>query len=214
MAKQHFTHVTGWVFDLDNTLYPPHARLFDQIEVRMTQFVMEALGVDHDRANHLRRHYWHTYGTTLAGLMREHDVDPGPYLTHVHDISLEHLEVDHDLVAHIRALPGRKIVYTNGCAPYAERVIAARGLSGLFDGIYGVEHAGFLPKPEVAAFTAVFTADGIDTACAAMFEDDPRNLAAPHAMGMRTVHVAPDPHAADHIHHHTDDLTGFLARLL
>lgn len=214
MAKQHFTHVTGWVFDLDNTLYPPHARLFDQIEVRMTQFVMEALGVDHDRANHLRRHYWHTYGTTLAGLMREHDVDPGPYLTHVHDISLDHLEVDHDLVAHIRALPGRKIVYTNGCAPYAERVIAARGLSGLFDGIYGVEHAGFLPKPEVAAFTAVFTADGIDTACAAMFEDDPRNLAAPHAMGMRTVHVAPDPHAADHIHHHTNDLTGFLARLL
>ena len=214
MAKQHFTHVTGWVFDLDNTLYPPHARLFDQIEVRMTQFVMEALGVDHDRANHLRRHYWHTYGTTLAGLMREHDVDPGPYLTHVHDISLDHLEVDHALVAHIRALPGRKIVYTNGCAPYAERVIAARGLSGLFDAVYGVEHAGFLPKPEVAAFTAVFTADGIDTACAAMFEDDPRNLAAPHAMGMRTVHVAPDPHAADHIHHHTDDLTGFLARLL
>jgi FMN phosphatase YigB (HAD superfamily) len=118
------------------------------------------------------------------------------------------------VLAHIRALPGRKIVYTNGCAPYAERVIAARGLSGLFDAVYGVEHAGFLPKPEAAAFTAIFTADGLDTARAAMFEDDPRNLAAPHAMGMRTVHVAPDPHEADHIHHHTDDLTGFLARLL
>jgi putative hydrolase of the HAD superfamily len=214
MAKQHFSHVTGWVFDLDNTLYPPQARLFDQIEVRMTQFVMDALGVDHARANHLRHHYWHTYGTTLAGLMREHDVDPAPYLTHVHDISLDHLEVDHDLAAHIRALPGRKIVYTNGCAPYAERVIAARGLSGLFDAVYGVEHAGFLPKPETQAFEAVFATDGLDTARAAMFEDDPRNLAAPHAMGMRTVHVAPDPHEADHIHHHTDDLTGFLARLL
>ena len=213
MPKHHFTHVTGWVFDLDNTLYPPAARLFDQIEVRMTRFVMDALGVDQTRANHLRRHYWHTYGTTLAGLMREHDVDPGPYLTHVHDISLDHLEVDHDLAAHIRALPGRKIVYTNGCAPYAERVIAARGLSGLFDAVYGVEHAGFLPKPEVAAFEAVFGADGLDTARAAMFEDDPRNLAAPHAMGMRTVHVAPDPHDADHIHHHTDDLTAFLGQL-
>jgi putative hydrolase of the HAD superfamily len=213
MAKQHFTHVTGWVFDLDNTLYPPQARLFDQIEVRMTQFVMDALGVDHARANHLRRHYWQTYGTTLAGLMREHDVDPGPYLTHVHDISLDQLVVDHDLAAHIRALPGRKIVYTNGCAPYAERVIAARGLSGLFDAVYGVEHAGFLPKPETAAFEAVFAADGLDTARAAMFEDDPRNLAAPHAMGMRTVHVAPDPLDAAHIHHHTDDLTAFLAGL-
>ncbi|MDG1130810.1 pyrimidine 5'-nucleotidase [Seohaeicola saemankumensis] len=214
MAKQHFTHVTGWVFDLDNTLYPPQARLFDQIEVRMTQFVMDALGVDRARANHLRRHYWHTYGTTLAGLMREHDVDPGPYLTHVHDISLDHLEVDHDLAAHIRALPGRKIVYTNGCGPYAERVIAARGLSGLFDAVYGVEHAGFLPKPEAQAFQTVFAADGLDPRQAAMFEDDPRNLAAPHAMGMRTVHVAPDPHEGDHIHHHTDDLTGFLARLI
>jgi putative hydrolase of the HAD superfamily len=214
MAKQHFTHVTGWVFDLDNTLYPPQARLFDQIEVRMTQFVMDALGVDQTRANHLRSHYWKTYGTTLAGLMREHDVDPGPYLTHVHDISLDHLEVDHDLAAHIRALPGRKIVYTNGCGPYAERVIAARGLSGLFDAVYGVEHAGFLPKPEARAFQTVFAADGLDPTRAAMFEDDPRNLAAPHAMGMRTVHVAPNPHEGDHIHHHTDDLTGFLARLL
>ncbi|MDX5381424.1 MAG: pyrimidine 5'-nucleotidase [Rhodobacterales bacterium] len=214
MAKQHFTHVTGWVFDLDNTLYPPQARLFDQIEVRMTQFVMDALGVDQTRANHLRSHYWKTYGTTLAGLMREHDVDPGPYLTHVHDISLDHLEVDHDLAAHIRALPGRKIVYTNGCGPYAERVIAARGLSGLFDAVYGVEHAGFLPKPEARAFQTVFAADGLDPTHAAMFEDDPRNLAAPHAMGMRTVHVAPDPHEGDHIHHHTDDLTGFLAKLL
>jgi putative hydrolase of the HAD superfamily len=214
MAKQYFTHVTAWVFDLDNTLYPPQARLFDQIEVRMTQFVMEALGVDQARANHLRRHYWHTYGTTLAGLMREHDVDPAPYLTHVHDISLDHLEVDHDLAAHIRALPGRKIVYTNGCGPYAERVIAARGLSGLFDAVYGVEHAGFLPKPEAQAFQKVFDTDGLDPRQAAMFEDDPRNLAAPHAMGMRTVHVAPDPHEGDHIHHHTDDLTGFLSRLV
>lgn len=214
MLKPHFSHVTDWVFDLDNTLYPPAARLFDQIETRMTRFVMQALGVDQARANQLRKHYWHSYGTTLAGLMREHDVDPGPYLTEVHDISMDHLEVDADLAAHIRALPGRKIVYTNGSAPYAERVIAARGLSGLFDAVYGVEHAGFRPKPEPDAFAAVFARDGLRAESAAMFEDDPRNLAAPHAMGMRTVHVAPERLEAAHIHHHTDDLTGFLARLL
>jgi FMN phosphatase YigB (HAD superfamily) len=34
-----------------------------------------------------------------------------------------------------------------------------------------------------------------------MFEDVPRNLTAPHAMGMRTVLVAPEPDPADHIHH-------------
>lgn len=213
MAKRAFSHVIGWVFDLDNTLYPPHARLFDQIEIRMTRYVMEALGVGRPEADRLRRLYWAQYGTTLAGLMREHDVDPAPYLLDVHEISLDHLETDPDLAAQIRALPGRCIVYTNGTAPYAERVLAARGLDGLFDGIYGVEHAGFLPKPERAAFEAVFTLDGINPATAAMFEDDQRNLAAPHDMGMRTVHVAPDAHEADHIHHHTDDLAGFLGRL-
>ncbi|WP_370300794.1 pyrimidine 5'-nucleotidase [Pseudooceanicola sp.] len=214
MVKAAFSHVSAWVFDLDNTLYPPQARLFDQIEVRMTQFVMESLKVGRDEADRLRTHYWRTYGTTLAGLMREHGVDPAPYLTTVHDISLDHLEVDAELAAHIRDLPGRRIVYTNGSGPYAERVLTARGLSGLFDAVYGVEHAGFRPKPERAAFEAIFAQAKIDPAMAAMFEDDPRNLAAPHAMGMRTVHVAPAPFEAAHIHHHTDDLSGFLARLL
>jgi putative hydrolase of the HAD superfamily len=213
MVAHHFHHVTGWVFDLDNTLYPPSARLFDQIEVRMTAWVQSAVGVDRAEADRLRKHYWRTYGTTLAGLMAEHGVDPGPYLTDVHDISFDALEPDPVLAARIRALPGRRIVYTNGSAPYAERVLAARGLSGLFDAVYGVEHAGFRPKPERAAFETVFARDGITPATAAMFEDDPRNLAAPHAMGMRTIHVAPDPDPADHIHHHTDDLSGFLSRL-
>jgi putative hydrolase of the HAD superfamily len=213
MAKDQFLHVAGWVFDLDNTLYHPSARLFDQIEVRMTQYVMDALGVAQAEADRLRRQYWLTYGTTLAGLMREHGVDPAPYLTHVHEIDLTHLARDPDLRDRIADLPGRRIVYTNGSAPYAERVLEARGLGGLFDAVYGVEHAGFRPKPEREAFETIFAADGIDPARAAMFEDDTRNLAAPHAMGMRTVHVAPGPEPADHIHHHTDDLTSFLRNL-
>lgn len=213
MVKRSFSHVSCWVFDLDNTLYPPHARLFDQIELRMTRYVMDAIGVDRAQADRLRQQYWAQYGTTLAGLMREHDVDPAPYLTDVHDISLDHLEADPVLAGHIANLPGQCFVYTNGTAPYAERVLAARGLSELFDAVCGVEHAGFLPKPERAAFETVFAHAGVVTARAAMFEDDQRNLAAPHAMGMRTVHVAPKPHEAAHIHHHTDDLTGFLGVL-
>lgn len=213
MPKDQFSHVTTWVFDLDNTLYPPSARLFDQIEVRMTAWVMQSLGVARDEADRLRAHYWSHYGTTLAGLMREHGVDPGPYLTDVHDIDFSGLAPDPALRAGIAALPGRRIVYTNGSSPYAHRVIAARGLTGLFDAVYGIEHADFHPKPERAAFDRVFRRDGIDATRAAMFEDDPRNLAVPHAMGMRTVHVAPVPEPAPHIHHHTDDLAGFLARL-
>lgn len=208
-----FARVSTWVFDLDNTLYPPHMRLFDQIEVKMTDWVMQALQVDRDRADHLRAYYWQTYGTTLAGLMREHDVDPGPYLNEVHDIDFSVLAPDPDLARSIERLPGRKIIYTNACAPYAEKVLAARGLAGLFDAIYGVEHAEFHPKPDAQAFATVFAKDGLDPACGAMFEDDSRNLAVPHALGMRTVHVAPAPEPAAHIHHHTDDLAAFLARL-
>ena len=214
MPKESFSHVSTWVFDLDNTLYPPAVRLFDQIEVKMTQFVMDALGVDRPRADALRREYWRDYGTTLAGLMRVHDVDPGPYLTEVHEIDFSVLSPDAELAARIGALPGRRIVYTNGCGPYAERVIEARGLSGLFDAIYGVEHADFLPKPERAAFEAIFARDRLDPETAAMFEDDPRNLEVPHAMGMRTIHVAEAAHEAEHIHHHTDDLAAFLGRIV
>lgn len=214
MSADDFSHVTTWVFDLDHTLYPPEARLFDLIEVRMTKWVMEAVGVDHAEADRLRLHYWQTHGTTLAGLMREHDVDPEPYLVDVHDISMDSLTPDPLLAERIRALPGRRIVYTNGCAPYAERVLAARGLSDLFDAIYGVEHAGFLPKPEREAFDTVFALDNLKPKAAAMFEDDPRNLAVPHDLGMRTVHVAPTRAHAPHVQYHTDDLSYFLQTLL
>lgn len=214
MPRDAFAHVEHWVFDLDNTLYPPSARLFDQIERRMTAWVMDELGVPREEADRLRTHYWQLYGTTLAGLMREHAVDPAPYLTHVHEIDLGELEADPDLRARIDALPGKRLVYTNGSAPYAARVLAALGLDGLFDEIYGVEHAGFHPKPDPAAFATVFEKAGLEPAVGAMFEDDPRNLAVPYALGMRTVHVAPEPEPADHIHHHTDDLAGFLSQLV
>ncbi len=214
MPAEYFRDTRAWVFDLDNTLYPPAMRLFDQIEARMTSYVMTALKVDAAQANQLRKEYWATYGTTLAGLMAEHGLDPEPYLVDVHDIDFSVLQPDPDLRACIADLPGRRIVYTNGSAPYARQVIRARGLDGLFDAVYGVEDAGFRPKPEADAFARIFARDGLTPTLAAMFEDDPRNLAVPHALGMRTVHVAPDPLQADHIHHHTTDLTSFLAQIL
>ena len=210
MASQHFAHVETWVFDLDNTLYPPEMALFDQVNARMTDYVMRVARVGAAEADRLRHDWWRAHGTTLAGLMLHHGIDPEPYLEEVHEIDFTVLAPDPALAAGIAALPGRRIVYTNGSAPYAARVLAARGLSELFDAVYGVEHAGYVPKPAREAFDAVFATDGLAPARAAMFEDDPRNLAAPHALGMRTVHVAPEPEPAAHIHHHTDDLSGFL----
>lgn len=214
MVKSSFSHVRAWVFDLDNTLYPPEVALFDQIEILMTDYVSDALKVDRTEANRLRDHYWRGYGTTLAGLMAEHTIDPDPFLVAVHDIDFTVLPPAPELAAAIRALPGRKIVYTNGTAPYAQNVLKARALNGVFDAVYGVEHANYRPKPEQSAFEAVFALDGLPPQQGAMFEDDIRNLSAPHAMGMRTVHVAPNAETHDHIHHHTSDLTAFLSQLV
>ncbi|MDZ7905008.1 MAG: HAD hydrolase-like protein, partial [Cypionkella sp.] len=184
------------------------------LPARMNAWVMAALKVGAHEANRLRQHYWDKYGTTLAGLMAEHQIDPAPYLVAVHDIDFSVLPEDRTLAGHLRALPGRKIVYTNATAPYAQKVLAARGLTGIFDAVYGVEEAGFRPKPERAAFEAVFAADGLDPTQAAMFEDDARNLAVPHDMGMACVYIAPKPLAARHIHHHHADLTQFLGKIL
>jgi putative hydrolase of the HAD superfamily len=214
MPRHDFRHVKTWVFDLDNTLYPPSARLFDQIEAKMTDWVMARLQVGREHADQLRRHYWALYGTTLAGLMAEHDIAPGEYLSAVHDIDFSPLLPDPVLAARLAALPGRRIVHTNADAAYARRVLKARGLADLFDAIYGVEETLFHPKPARAAFDAVLAADGLDPGAAAMFEDDPRNLAVPHDLGMRTVHIAPERLEAPHIHHHAEDLSEFLARLV
>lgn len=213
MSEAGFQNVDTWVFDLDNTLYPPHMRLFDQIDRKMTDYVVRVTGADPERADFLRKSYWLDYGTTLAGLMAHHMVDPVPYLIEVHDIDFSVLSPDPDLRAALDRLTGRRIVYTNGSAPYARRVIAERGLDGIFDAVYGVEDADYHPKPQEQAFAKVFARDGLSPTRAAMFEDDVRNLKVPHALGMRTVLVTPEHAAYAHVDHHTADLTGFLNTL-
>jgi len=213
MPRQIFANVSTWVFDLDNTLYPPEARLFDQIERLMVTFVTRELGVTATEANRLRKRYWKKYGTTLSGLMQEHGIDPETFLHEVHEIELSALSVDAALVAALEALPGRRIIYTNGSRRHAERVTKARGIRHTFDAIYGIEDAGFVPKPHEQAFLSIFAADGLSPKGAAIFEDESRNLAVPHAMGMHTVLVGPTLEA-EHIQHQTSDLAGFLSQLV
>ena len=221
-ALQDFADVSVWIFDLDNTLYPAEARLFDQVSARMTEWIMLTLRVDAAEAGRLRRHYWHEYGTTLAGLMRDHAIDPHDFLAHVHDIDLTALRPDQRLAQAIRALPGRKIIHTNADTDYAARVLAARGLDG-FDAIWGIGETGWHPKPDERAYAMIRETMGFESQQAAMFEDAPRNLEVPFAQGMRTVLVGtghdgpadiamPDT-AGGHITHRTLDLTAFLTRL-
>ena len=212
-----FAHVRTWVFDLDNTLYPPAADLFGQMHPRMARFLMAELGVDEAEAGRLRDLYYHEHGTTLAGLIARHGTDPARYLAEVHDIDFSVLAPDPVLGDAIRALPGRRIVFTNGTRSYAGHVLDRLGFADAFAAVYGVEEAGHVSKPERAAFETVFALDGLDPARAAMVEDDVRNLAVPHGLGVRTVLLAHDPLPAPpppHVDHVTADLAAFLRALV
>ena len=186
-----FDRVETWIFDLDNTLYPPHELLFGQIETRMSAFMVRELGISHDEAQRLRKAYWHDHGTTLAGLMLNHRLDPDPFLREVHDIDFTPLTPDPALRAALLALPHRRIVYTNGARDYAGHVLDALGLDGVFERVWSIEDAFYEPKPRESAFRRIFGKDGLDPRRAAFFEDDHRNLKVPKGMGVVTALVKP-----------------------
>ena len=141
-----------WIFDLDNTLYPASVNLFSQINVKMSDYIMTLLDVDKLTADKMRAAYWEKYGTSLAGLMQNHQIDPEDFLNVVHDIDFSVLSKDLNLSNSLNKLPGRKLVYTNGTAPYAREVLKYRGLTDVFDEIYGIEDAAYVPKPFPEAF--------------------------------------------------------------
>ena len=173
---------------------------------------MRELGLPQSEAAKLRHAYWQNHGTTLAGLMHHHGTDPHVYLAEVQQIDFSVLTPNPALRLAIAALPGRKIVFTNGSRDYAKKATQALGIYDVFETHYGIDDAGFICKPAAQAFETVFSKAGLTHKNAAMFEDDPRNLAVPHALGLKTVLVGPKI-PAPHIHHHTDDLTTFLLRL-
>jgi len=180
-------HVHSWIFDLDNTLYPPEADLFALIDVRMTDYIMRLLGVSFDEARHLQKGWFRDHGTTLAGLMREHEVDPKDFLAHVHDIALDRIAPDPGLIASIARLPGRRLIYTNGDADYAQRVLERLGLSDLFEHVHDIHACAYVPKPDPSGYDALIAEYNVAPDRAIFFEDMARNLKPAKALGMTTV---------------------------
>jgi putative hydrolase of the HAD superfamily len=182
-------HVRNWIFDLDNTLYPTSARLFDRIDAKMTAYVADLLGLEHDAAYQVQKDYFLAHGTTLAGLMARHDVDPHHFLADVHDIEMDVLEENAPLAAAIARLPGRKIVFTNGDGPYALRVLERLGLRETFEGIHDIHAMDLRPKPEPSAYAGLCAAFDLDPAQSLFVEDMARNLKPAKAIGMTTLWV-------------------------
>ncbi|MFZ9500371.1 MAG: pyrimidine 5'-nucleotidase [Beijerinckiaceae bacterium] len=223
---RRFAHVDVWVFDLDNTLYPPHSDLWPKIDDRMTVYMCHLFGLDGLSTRALQKYYYLRHGTTLKGLVDEYGLDPAPFLDFVHDIDRSSIAPDHALAQAIAALPGRKLILTNGTRDHALRTCERLGLADLFEDVFDIVAANLLPKPHPDAYEAFFDRHGVDPARAAMFEDIARNLLAPHARGMVTTLVVPAAGAHDHrdpwetarerpahVDFVTDDLSGFLAAL-
>jgi putative hydrolase of the HAD superfamily len=209
----NLTHVDIWIFDLDNTLYPPGTEFIALMENRMTDFVARETGLPRDEARALQKRYLHEHGTTLAGLMEHHGIPPEPFLTEVHDVSIESLAPDAALRDGIARLPGRKLVFTNGDARHARRVLAHLQLDELFEDVFHIAASDYIPKPRPEAFERMILRHQVDPNRSAFFEDSERNLRPAAEIGMTTVLVGPGAPAssADFVHHKTDDLAAFLS---
>lgn len=226
-ASRGFDHVETWVFDLDNTLYPHHLNLWQQVDERIRTFVADFLKVPKDEAFRLQKDYYKRYGTTMRGMMAEHGMSPDDYLDFVHQIDHSPLVPNAALGDALEKLPGRKLILTNGTRKHAEAVMKRLEIDHHFEDVFDIAAADLDPKPLPQVYQRFLKRHGVDPAKAAMFEDLARNLEVPHALGMTTVLVVPEGQRvvlreawemegrdAPHVDYLTDDLSGFLARLI
>jgi putative hydrolase of the HAD superfamily len=225
-SKRPFNHIDTWVFDLDNTLYPHHVNLWQQVDARIGEFVGAWLKISAGEARVIQKDYYRRYGTTMRGMMTEHGVRADDYLAYVHQIDHSPLQPNPAMGAAIAKLPGRKLILTNGSTDHADKVLERLGLDSHFEAVFDIIAAELEPKPAPQTYQKFLGRHGVNPRTSAMFEDLARNLVVPHQLGMVTILVTPDGtkevvredwelegRGADHVDHVTDDLTGFLERL-
>src|SRR5437762_3478280 len=133
-----FSHIETWVFDLDNTLYPHHVNLWQQVDIRIGEFVSAWLKVSPEEARRVQKDYYRRYGTTMRGMMTEHGVRADDYLAYVHQIDHSPLEPNPAMGAAIAKLPGRKLILTNGSTDHADKVLQRLGLAGHFEAVFDI----------------------------------------------------------------------------
>lgn len=187
--------VRSWIFDLDDTLYPPERQILKRVSERIGQFMVRTTGLPLDEARALQKRYLMDHGAALGGLMKDYTIDPEVFLAEVHDVPLEDLQPDVGLRAGLERLKGPRYVFTNGSTRHGERVLERLRISDLFDGLFAVEHARLVPKPHPDTFALMLDQFGLNPATAAFFEDTARNLEHAKELGMTTILVG--PHAFD-----------------
>lgn len=206
------------IFDLDDTIYPRHSGLMQEVGRRIREWLVNHLGLSAEEAAALQHDYYVRYGTTLAGLLAEHSIDPRSYLSFVHDVPVEKfLAEDKALAAMLQSIPLRKVVYTNGTADYAWRVLRALGVADCFERAIGIEEVGLRNKLHREAYEQVLRLLGVPASACIMVEDSMRNLEPARELGMTTVLVGAEPElaaGADFVVRDIMELKGIVCRLL
>ncbi|WP_082145153.1 pyrimidine 5'-nucleotidase [Microvirga massiliensis] len=221
-SARGFAHVDTWIFDLDNTLYPHEARVWPQVDERITLYIADLFGLDGLSARALQKYFYHRYGTTLRALIEEYGIDPYDFLDFAHDIDHSDIALNTALGEAIERLPGRRLILTNGSRKHAENVARKIGILDHFEDVFDIVASDFVPKPERRAYERFLERHGVDPERSAMFEDIAKNLVVPHDLGMTTILIIPktiDPFResfeqeaveAPHIDHITNELSSFL----
>lgn len=181
-----------WLFDLDDTLHNASAHIFPRINAAMTAYVAKHLEVDTATANALRMQYWHRYGATMLGMVRQHGTNPRHFLHHTHQFEqLEKLVVfDRALLKHLRHLPGRRYLFSNAPRAYLDAILRITGLHRVLHGSFAMEDLGFHPKPQKQAYQTVLRQLKVAPARCIMVEDSLQNLREAKRLGMRTIWIS------------------------
>ena len=220
--RDELKNINGWVFDLDDTLYPPTGEIYAQMANRIRAYVMKALNIDEQSAAVIQKEYYRKYGATVWGLMVEHDVDPEDFTDYIHELDLSSLRENPELRKLLNALNGRKFVFTNGAYEHAERVLKRLGLHECFSGIFSIREADYIPKPALQTYLKMLKTFGLKPEESIMFDDSPANILGAKRAGMHTVWISSNVEnnkycsvdTKDFCDYETKDVITFLSALL
>lgn len=180
--------ITTLFFDLDETLYPPSSGLWEAISTRIEQFMHLQVGLPLDEIPALRNQYYQQYGTTLRGLVFNHQINEHDYLAYVHDIPLQnYLSPAPHLHELLLRYPQRRVIFTNADRAHADRVLKILGLADCFERIIDVLDTWPACKPLPAAYQTALRLAGSTPTESVLLDDSLKNLAAAHAMGFTTI---------------------------
>lgn len=214
-----FGDIDTWVFDLDNTLYPVTETLLRHIDEHMGNFVANFLNVDAVEARRVQKSYFRKYGLTLRGLMIHHGLDPARFFEEMTPMDLTQVDPNPALGEAIKRLPGRKIIYTNASAHHARLVLDRLQMTDIFEAIYDIAAAEYLPKPAMEPYETLCALHSIDPKRAIMVDDIARNLEPAATLGMTTAWMqtgaewARDVEPEAHIDHVVGDILSWVEEI-